>query len=184
MSPLRAFVCKKLTTIFDNPDIVKNIEKSVYNWAITTAKNKGCILNWKNPRFAHIYKQRWIGIWHNISHPDNTIFRDDILSGKIGNLKNLAWLPPEKLWPDGPWSKAIQAVKDKQAKKDAANVKLPDDYEGLIECKKCAYENRSRKPEEKVNTKKTTYYQLQTRSADEPMTTFCTCHECGNRWKF
>ena len=29
-----------------------------------------------------------------------------------------------------------------------------------------------------------TYYQLQTRSADEPMTTFVTCLSCGNNWKF
>ena len=28
-----------------------------------------------------------------------------------------------------------------------------------------------------------TYYQLQTRSADEPMTTFVTCLKCGNRWR-
>ncbi|VEU21119.1 DEKNAAC102026 [Brettanomyces naardenensis] len=28
------------------------------------------------------------------------------------------------------------------------------------------------------------YYQMQTRSADEPLTTFCTCENCGNRWKF
>lgn len=29
-----------------------------------------------------------------------------------------------------------------------------------------------------------TYNQVQTRSADEPMTTFCYCNECGKRWKF
>jgi DNA-directed RNA polymerase subunit M/transcription elongation factor TFIIS len=28
------------------------------------------------------------------------------------------------------------------------------------------------------------YYQVQTRSADEPMTTFVTCLECDKRWKF
>jgi transcription elongation factor S-II len=28
------------------------------------------------------------------------------------------------------------------------------------------------------------YYQQQTRSADEPMTTFVTCLECDKRWKF
>ena len=27
-------------------------------------------------------------------------------------------------------------------------------------------------------------FQVQTRSADEPMTTFCFCNECGHRWKF
>ncbi|KAL0341188.1 UNVERIFIED_CONTAM: Transcription elongation factor TFIIS [Sesamum radiatum] len=32
--------------------------------------------------------------------------------------------------------------------------------------------------------KETTYYQMQTRSADEPMTTFVTCVNCNNRWKF
>lgn len=29
-----------------------------------------------------------------------------------------------------------------------------------------------------------TYNQVQTRSADEPMTTFCYCNDCGKRWKF
>ena len=27
------------------------------------------------------------------------------------------------------------------------------------------------------------YYQMQTRGADEPMTTFVNCLECGNRWR-
>ena len=35
----------------------------------------------------------------------------------------------------------------------------------------------------KCKQRKTKYFQLQTRSADEPMTTFVTCVVCGNRWK-
>ncbi|XP_051518638.1 transcription elongation factor A protein 2-like isoform X3 [Myxocyprinus asiaticus] len=36
----------------------------------------------------------------------------------------------------------------------------------------------------KCKGKNCTYTQVQTRSADEPMTTFVLCNECGNRWKF
>ncbi|KAL8864812.1 MAG: hypothetical protein Q9198_009628 [Flavoplaca austrocitrina] len=35
----------------------------------------------------------------------------------------------------------------------------------------------------KCGLKKVAYSQAQTRSADEPMTTFCECQNCGNRWK-
>ena len=35
----------------------------------------------------------------------------------------------------------------------------------------------------KCGNNKTSYTQAQTRSADEPMTTFCECLMCGNRWK-
>ena len=31
--------------------------------------------------------------------------------------------------------------------------------------------------------RKCTYYQMQTRSADEPMTTYVTCCKCNKRWK-
>lgn len=48
-----------------------------------------------------------------------------------------------------------------------------------IECSSLAMQNRS--------CRKLTIYipfAHQTRSADEPMTTFVTCTNCGNKWKF
>ena len=35
----------------------------------------------------------------------------------------------------------------------------------------------------KCGSRKCSYYELQTRSADEPMTQFFTCLDCKNRWK-
>lgn len=36
----------------------------------------------------------------------------------------------------------------------------------------------------KCKERKCTYYQMQTRSADEPLTTFVQCVNCENRWRF
>ncbi len=45
-----------------------------------------------------------------------------------------------------------------------------ENQDGIFKCRRC-------------NSLKTTYYSLQTRSSDEPMTCFVTCTECKNRWK-
>ena len=44
------------------------------------------------------------------------------------------------------------------------------DKEGFFTCFKCG-------------SKKTNFYQMQTRGADEPMTNFVNCFNCGKRWK-
>ena len=70
--------------------------------------------------------------------------------------KEIAFLTPQELYPSF-----------------YAHTKelSPEDVEdGLFQCKKCM-------------SRKTTYYSLQTRSADEPMTNFITCVLCKNRWK-
>lgn len=69
--------------------------------------------------------------------------------------KDIAFLKSEELDPEK-W-KPVEFVDD--------NVE-----DGIFQCRKC-------------KSRKTTYYSLQTRSADEPMTNFITCIECKNRWK-
>lgn len=176
--PMRTFVREKIAGFFpEKPEVAENIEKSMYNFTIRKAKSHGLVLNWSNPKFRHYYKQSWIDIKTNLSNPKNTIIRSDILSGKLNNLKTVAFLPPDKMWPSGPYAVELLKSKERQAARDAVNDRLGHNYEGMFECSKCR-RNKA------ANTKRTTYYQMQTRSADEPMTTFVTCHECGNRWKF
>ena len=47
---------------------------------------------------------------------------------------------------------------------------IKDSETGLFKCGRC-------------KSTKTSNTQKQTRSADEPMTVFVLCHNCGNRWK-
>jgi len=58
----------------------------------------------------------------------------------------------------------------KEGIRDAQVAKNQGTETALFKCGKCG-------------KRRTTYTQLQTRSADEPMTTFVLCLECGNRWK-
>jgi transcription elongation factor S-II len=43
--------------------------------------------------------------------------------------------------------------------------------EGMFPCPKC-------------KSKRTTFNEMQTRSADEPTTKFCKCRDCGHQWRF
>ena len=69
---------------------------------------------------------------------------------------------------------------------------LPNKWNELINLKKIRDENKYTPKIEastdnftcyRCKSKKCSYYELQTRSADEPMTTFVTCLDCGCRWK-
>ena len=69
---------------------------------------------------------------------------------------------------------------------------FPENWKELIDEKfkreKVLYETKKEAMTDQFKCKKcksreTAYYELQTRSADEPMTIFITCLNCGNRWK-
>ncbi len=80
----------------------------------------------------------------------------------------LAFKTHQELYPEL-WKKRYE---EHDKKKDNKNytIKPEDIQDGMFTCRKC-------------KSKKTTYYQMQTRSADEPMTTFVTCVNCKNRWR-
>ena len=68
----------------------------------------------------------------------------------------------------------------------------PENWKTLIEAKiereKNTYENDTQGTSKefkcsRCKKRETKYIQVQTRSADEPMTTFVTCVNCGNHWK-
>ena len=76
---------------------------------------------------------------------------------------------PEALQPDGPYAKEIEVGIHKQLRKEYMNNEKKN-QDGFFKCGRC-------------KSMKTTYYQMQTRSADEPMTVFVSCLNCERNWK-
>ncbi|XP_038109370.1 transcription elongation factor S-II isoform X3 [Culex quinquefasciatus] len=120
----------------------------------------------KNTDFR--YKNRVRSRVANLKDPKNPSLRANFVSGAI-TAERLAKMTPEEMASD-----EMKNLRDrfvKEAINDAQLATNQGTKTDLLKCGKCKKRN-------------CTYNQLQTRSADEPMTTFVLCNECGNRWKF
>ena len=144
-----------------------NMEKSVFNWSVREIKYHGGVPAWENAQFKSLYKSKFLSIKYNLVHSD---LSTRIISGEIKS-KSIASMTSAGMDPNGRYAQAVKARAEFHAARLIQNKEDPDaDYSGLFTCGKC-------------KSKKTTYYQMQTRSADEPMTTFVTCINCSKRWK-
>ena len=164
MSQLRLFTVSKLNEIIGDEKISKNIEIAIYNWTVRSANQ-----NKDNSKkyFASMYKHRFFAIKNAIKQ-GNLVER---LNDKTIKFKDIVTMSPDKLVPDGVYAKTMQKLKERELEIEKNKAKNDENYEGVFMCKKC-------------KSKKTEYYQLQTRSADEPMTTYVHCKNCDNSWKF
>jgi len=104
----------------------------------------------------------------NLKDKKNPGLRANFLLGIITPAK-LAGMTSEEMANDEIKKQREQFVKE--GIKDSRLAVVEGTKTDLLKCGKCGKRN-------------CTYNQLQTRSADEPMTTFVVCNECGNRWKF
>ena len=146
----------------DNNNARRNVELGIYNATIAEATAKGVIKRWDCPAFVNLYLGRFRVVHMNLKRPE---LLQQVATDKI-SPQQLAFMTHQEMLPQR-WEKRLEAKK----KRDAAR------YEPEIVANTSNFTCR------KCGSNKCSYYQLQTRSADEPMTTFVTCVTCGNRWK-
>jgi hypothetical protein len=170
MEPLRVYARTKLGESLDlqvtDPKVV-NAEISINNWVRDTTPDASSQASWENPVFRRRYKQRVMSIVFNLKKNPDMVRH--IKERKV-KAQELGAMTPDKLWPEGPYAKAVIRNIERDLAREVIKLKEDEAYEGLLTCPKC-------------KSKKTTYYQMQTRSADEPATNFCSC-ACGHRWRF
>jgi len=142
-------------------DLAKNIEKSVFNYAIREAAARKVVKKWTNSYFVQLYIDRLRSIYINLK---NAGFLARIISGEI-TPENLTGISHLEMAPEQ-WSELMQKKMQKE------NNKYNEDdgvYTDMFQCRKC-------------KSRKVRYFEMQTRSADEPCTIFCSC-ENGHNWR-
>jgi len=157
----RSNIREKLNKIIQNEKHTSNLEKGIFNYSLKEAEQRKIVKKWDNHSFIQIYLDRLRSIMTNL--------KGEILENiKDGTIKPhiVAFMTHQELAPDK-WATLIIAKTKRDKNKFETNISAATD---TFTCRKC-----------KGN--QCTYYQMQTRSADEPMTTFVTCLLCSARWK-
>jgi transcription elongation factor S-II len=143
------------------------IEKSIYNYTIREAREKKIERTWNNKLFVFLYKKNYNKVYSNVANNKNAAFVIKKLKYGYWEPENIISMSHEELYPEM-WEDFI--IRNKK-KMDLLSLDNKQQGSNMFRCGRCKKNN-------------CTYFQLQTRSADEPMTTFVTCLECNNRWKF
>ncbi|KAK8556567.1 hypothetical protein V6N13_064590 [Hibiscus sabdariffa] len=113
-------------------------------------------------------KYKYRSIMFNLKDPKNPDLRRKVLLGEV-NPERLITMTPDEMASDER-QRENDEIK-KRALFDCERGGAPKATTDQFKCGRCGQ-------------RKTTYYQMQTRSADEPMTTYVTCVNCNNHWKF
>ena len=166
--PTRERVVARLQRALDGDEaLARQLDTCLWNWAIRTATQRDIPCYWSCRAFRYRYTTRALGLAFNLKHPTNAELGDRVRSRDL-HVKAFANMTPYEMFP-ALWAPVFDRIAQKQLRRMAKTSSTPG-YEGAHTCGKC-------------KSKNVVYTQLQTRSADEPMTSFFFCQNCGKNWK-
>jgi len=158
----RKNVIDRLESFSFDRNTCENMEKGIFNYSLKEATACKLVKKWDNPLFVCLYMDRLRSVYINLNNPKLC----DIISKKVVRAHEIAFMTHQEMDPDR-WSELIESKIKRDKKKYETRMAAATD---TFKCRNC-------------KSNECTYYQLQTRSADEPMTTFVTCINCGNKWR-
>jgi len=142
--------------------VAANMEKGVFNYTIRECNFRKQVKKWENPCFVQIYIDRLRMMHNNIK---SSVVVDGLCSGEI-LPQGVAFMTHQEFQPEK-WNPLIE----KKTKRDASKCnKKVGASTAMFTCSRC-------------KSKNCTYYEMQTRSADEPATIFITCLNCDKHWR-
>ena len=157
-----------LQTLDLTPLEAQDLEIGIYNATIDYCGQNEVHLTWNCEAFNEIYLIKARSMYSNLK--SNSYVANTNLMNRLKDREflphELPFLKCENIHPEA-WSIIVDnEVKRNRAAYEQSEKSMTDQ----IKCGKC-----------KKN--KISYFEIQQRSADEPMTTHYTCLNCGNRWR-
>ena len=151
-------------------DRAVELEDALLHSVVEQGVKENMDIDWNNRVFWNFYRSRAMSLYENLN-PSSYVQNKETWISKLQNgdisAHALTELSAVDLCP-ARWKASIEAIIESEKKLYARN----ENASIFMWCSRC-----------KKKTK-CDYYQMQTRSADEPMTTFVTCLECDRKWKF
>jgi len=165
---MRNHIVKLIQIQLSNVKSKTAVEAVVFESAYRDAKKKNVCVHFDNPLFQTIYKsaaRRLLANLNEKSYVQNTQLaqkfkRGDVTLDHLRSMNIMEYAP--HLYNELGERQILREQNQLEGNKAMAT--------DMFKCGRC-------------HKRETTYYELQTRSADEPMTKFITCLNCGNHWR-
>ena len=156
-------VVKLFEPLLNDETVALNVELSVHHYTIRELNIRNLMLKYSE-NYATVYKDRCRSVYLNMKNCE--YFKQYALSATREEFETIERMTHQEMNPDA-WKDRILRKEQRDFAKYNEDEQASTD---MYECPKCG-------------SRKSTFYTMQIRSADEPETVFVTCLSCKNHYR-